>query len=240
MWFLTSLVLTATPLPLVVVDAGHGGEQDGAVGVCGAKEKDVTLAIASEVGRILEASGKARVRLTRRDDATLDLKERSRIANEAAGDLFISVHANSGPKERSQGVEIYFLSRTASDRRIAKLVARENETVKLDVVTDETTRVLDGLALSAAHVESARFAERLHRALSHDRHGRGVMQAPFYVLLAARMPAVLVEVGFLTNKDECKRLATPEDRDEVAKVIASAVLLHVAREELAVVKPGGR
>ncbi|MEZ0313913.1 MAG: N-acetylmuramoyl-L-alanine amidase [Myxococcota bacterium] len=238
-----ALVLAAAPLPLVVVDAGHGGAQDGAIGVCGAKEKDVTLGISTEIGRVLAASGKTRVLLTRTDDATMDLKERARFANDAGADLFISVHANSGPQPRSHGVETYFLSRTMSDRRIAKLVARENETFKVDVSRDETTRILDNLSLSAAHVESARFAERTHGMLTRELGlpgRRGVLQAPFFVLLAARMPSVLIETGFLTNKDECKQLASAEHRERLAKVIAGAVLLHVAQEELAVAKPAGR
>lgn len=238
---LVALILASTPLPLVVVDAGHGGEQDGAIGVCGAKEKDVTLGIAAEIARVLEASGKARALLTRDDDTTIDLKQRTAIANDAGADLFISVHANSGAQERSHGVETYFLSRTMSDRRLAKLIARENETVgKVEIAKDETTRVLDNLALAASHVESARFAERLHTALARERRGRGVMQGPFFVLLAARMPSVLIETGFLTNRAECQQLATVEYRNQLAKIIASAVLLHVAREELAVMKPAGR
>lgn len=242
MQLLLATLVAASPLPLVVVDAGHGGAQDGAVGVCGVKEKDVTLGIASEVARVLEASGKLRVLLTRKDDATLDLKERAKIANDAGGDLFLSVHANSGAHERSHGVETYFLSRTLSDRRIAKLVARENESLKLDVAKDETTRVLDNLSLSASHVEGARFAERLHMTMTQELGlpSRGILQGPFFVLLAARMPAVLVEVGFLTNKAECKELGRPEHRERLAKVIASAILLHVTREELAVARPGGR
>ncbi len=244
MQLVLALVFAAAgPLPLVVVDAGHGGTQDGAIGVCGAKEKDVTLGISNEVARILTASGKTRVLLTRTDDATMDLKERARFANDAGADLFISVHANSGSQERSHGVETYFLSRTMSDRRIERLVARENEALKVDVSRDETTRVLDNLSLSASHVESARFAERLHGMLTRELAlpgRRGVLQAPFFVLLAAKMPSVLIETGFLTNKDECKRLATVEHRERLAKVIAGAVLLHVAQEELAVAKPAGR
>ncbi len=243
MQLILALVLTASPLPLIVVDAGHGGAQDGAVGICGAKEKDVTLGIATELARILVASGKTRVLLTRADDATIDLKERARFANDSGADLFVSVHANSGSHERSHGIETYFLSRTMSDRRIAKLVARENETSKVEVAKDETTRVLDNLSLSASHGESARFAERLHTMLTRELGlpgRRGVLQAPFFVLLAARMPAVLVETGFLTNNDECKRLASLEHQESLAKVIAGAILLHVAREELAVAKPAGR
>jgi N-acetylmuramoyl-L-alanine amidase len=236
---LAVILVAAAPLPLVVIDAGHGGAQDGAVGVCGAKEKDVTLAITNGVARLLGASTKVKVQLTRDGDATLDLKERSRIANDAQADLFVSIHANSGPHERSHGVETYLLSRTASDRRVAKLVERENEVVPGRVTNaSDTDKLLATMALSASHVESARFADRLFTSLTQERpaHGHGVLQAPFFVLLAAKMPAALVEVGFLTNRTECTELASPTHQAHLAQSIATAILLHVTREELAVAR----
>jgi N-acetylmuramoyl-L-alanine amidase len=228
------LVFLALP-PLVVVDAGHGGAQDGAVGVCGVKEKDVTLAIASEITRILKASGQVRASLTRVDDATLDLKDRAKIANDRGADLFVSIHANSGPQPKTRGVETYFLSTTAHDRRIQKLVSRENEGLADLPTMSDDQRILAGMRLGASQDESERFATRVHDTLSRtiEVRGRGVMQAPFYVLLASRMPSVLVEVGFLTNAEECVELGTVKRQSRIAEAVASAILLHANREELA-------
>jgi N-acetylmuramoyl-L-alanine amidase len=232
MFFAALLVLAS---PLVVIDAGHGGEQDGAVGVCGVKEKDVTLAIAREVASILAASGQVRTTMTRQDDTTLDLKQRARISNDAQADLFVSIHANSGPAAKTRGVETYYLAREAHDRRIQKLVSRENEATADVAPLTEDQRILAGMTLGATLVESARFAERMHATLAKtlEVRGRGVMQAPFYVLLASHMPSVLVEVGFLTNVDECRELGDPKRQLRIAEAVASAVLLHTAREELA-------
>lgn len=231
---LVALLLVASP-PLVVVDAGHGGAQDGAVGVCGIKEKDVTLSIATEVARILRASGQVRTRVTRDGDATLDLKDRAKLANDVAADLFVSIHANSGPAAKTRGVETYYLARQAHDRRIQKLVSRENEGASQLTPLTEDQRILASMQLGATQDESARLAERVHTTLAKtlEVRGRGVMQAPFYVLLASHMPSVLVEVGFLTNMDECRELADPKRQSRIAEAVASAVLLHTAREELA-------
>jgi N-acetylmuramoyl-L-alanine amidase len=233
---LLATLLIAAPMPLIVIDAGHGGAQDGAIGVCGAKEKDVTLGISRHLVQLLEQSGQVHAIATREGDATLDLKQRAQFANDAKADMFVSVHANSNSMAKTQGVETFFLSRNASDRRVAKLVARENELAKgASAATDETTRLLETLALSASHVESARLAERVNTSLTRELavKGRGVLQAPFFVLLGAHMPSTLIEVGFLTNKAECERLASDSHREHLAQIIASAILLHVSREELA-------
>ncbi len=229
-------VLFAAPMPLVVVDAGHGGTQDGAIGVCGAKEKDVTLGISRHLVALLEQSGQVHAIAIREGDATLDLKQRAQFANDAKADMFVSVHANSNISPKTAGVETFFLSRNASDRRVAKLVARENEQpLRGSAEADETTRLLETLALSASHVESARLAERVNTSLTRELavKGRGVMQAPFFVLLGAHMPSTLIEVGFLTNRAECEKLASDSHREHLAQIIASAILLHVSREELA-------
>lgn len=231
---LAAILIVAAP-PLVVIDAGHGGEQDGAVGVCGVKEKDVTLAISSEVSRILTGSGQVRVRMTRTNDATLDLKQRAKFTNDASADLFVSIHANSGPASKTRGIETYYLAREAHDRRIQKLVSRENDVTADVAPLTEDQRILAGMTLGATLVESSRFAERMHATLARtlDVRGRGVMQAPFYVLLASHMPSVLVEVGFLTNMEECRELGDSKRQTRIAEAVASAILLHTAREELA-------
>lgn len=232
---LIAALIAAAPMPLIVIDAGHGGAQDGAIGVCGVKEKDVTLGVSQHLVALLEQSGKVRAIATRDGDVTLDLAARAQFANDAKADMFISVHANSNSAKKTQGVETFFLSRTASDRRVAKLVARENEAATtVPAQADETARLVETLALSASHVESARLAERVNTSLTRElgAKGRGVLQAPFFVLLAAHMPSTLIEVGFLTNQTECDKLSSDVHRERLAQIIASAILLHVSREEL--------
>jgi N-acetylmuramoyl-L-alanine amidase len=126
MWALWALLASpaGAELPLVVIDPGHGGELDGAVGVCGAREDEVTLSIAREMAAVLGASGQARVLLTRQADLNVPLEERSAIANAAGAALFISVHANASTRAESRGLETYFLSQRAADRRAALVAAR--------------------------------------------------------------------------------------------------------------------
>lgn len=232
----------ATPrLPLVIVDPGHGGTQDGAIGVCGAREKDITMAVGGELAALLRASGRARVLLTRVSDTDLELEDRAWLANQAKGDLFVSIHANASRMSSAYGVETYFLSRRASDRRIEQLAERENGGIDFSELLqqdDTLARILDGLRLSSAHGESQRLAGRLHSAMSEQLNSkaRGVLQAPFVVLLKANMPAVLVEVGFLTHEDECGQLQQQEHQRSVARSLVSAILDHLAREHSVVAR----
>jgi len=235
------LVAGPRPAPVVAIDAGHGGEQHGAIGVCGAKEKDVALSISLHLARLLSASGKATPLLLRPGDTTVGLDERAAKANQARATLFVSIHANAGERTDSSGVETYFLSRHTADRRTAEVAARENDgrPFKQAGSDDELARILEGLILQAAHQESQRLAMRVQEAMNAavDTRGRGVLQAPFIVLRGARMPAVLVEVGFLTNVAECQSLADDEHRRRIAQSIAAAVLDQVADDSAAAARP---
>ena len=229
-----SLLVAASPLPLVAIDAGHGGEHDGALGICGAKEKDLTLAISVELARLLEASEKAHAFLVRTTDETVELAERSSRANIAKAQLLVSIHANSGSKPEHHGVETFFLSRGAADKRALQVAQRENGGVvpAQQVATSTLDSILAGLSLNAAHLESQRLAFKLQEALKTDlaARGRGVMQAPFIVLMGAEMASALVEVGFVTNPDECTNLANAEHQGKVAQALAGAILAHLASE----------
>ncbi len=220
-------------LPVVALDPGHGGLQAGAYGICGAWEKDVTLAIAKRVARVLTASGRVVPLLTRDHDETLPLPARSERALAAHASLFISIHANASINQAARGVETFFLSLRPSERRLQRLVARENDqqSAPKAKTSDALALVLGALTLDAAHVESQALAITLQRAMVQQLHsrGRGVLQAPFMVLLGARMPAALVEVGFLTHPTECLRLTTDAGQEAVAQAIASGVLTHVAQ-----------
>ncbi|MEZ4271287.1 MAG: N-acetylmuramoyl-L-alanine amidase [Myxococcota bacterium] len=233
--WLTLATPAAQTLPLVAIDPGHGGEHDGALGICGLKEKNVALAVSLELGRILETSGRARVFLTRTDDSTLELRERANLANHAGADLFVSVHANASTSPHPNGVETYFLSHRSSDRRSRSLVMRENEgqTLPSANTDDPLSLIIDRLHLNAAHHESQRLAMRLQTALqtAAEPHGRAVLQAPFIVLLETKMAAALIEMGFLSNEDECLRLGQIEHQRRLARSLASGILVHLTREE---------
>jgi N-acetylmuramoyl-L-alanine amidase len=217
------------PIRRIVVDAGHGGHDPGAVGPRRVREKDVTLAIARRLARKLRAAG-FEVALTRDDDRYLALEERTALANTARGDLFVSIHANAHPRRNRSGVETYFLNVT-DDRYAARLAARENGADPGEVPQDgELLRILSDLDARASAGASRRLAGLVQREVTRSVRGEvgavrdlGVKSALFYVLLGARMPAVLVETGFISNRDEERRLASGRYQDAVATAIARAV-----------------
>jgi N-acetylmuramoyl-L-alanine amidase len=222
------------PVRRVVVDAGHGGHDPGAIGPRRVREKDVTLAIARRLAKKLRAQG-FEVVLTRRDDRYLALEERTAIANTARGDLFVSIHANAHPRRKRAGVETWVLN-VADDRYASRLAARENG---LDLDGEgEATRILTDLDAKASAGASGRLARLVQREVTAGVRARigdvrdlGVKSALFYVLLGARMPAVLVETAFISNRDEERRLASARYQDEVAGGIARAVSAFARSEQ---------
>lgn len=213
----------------IVVDAGHGGHDPGAIGPRRVREKDVTLAMARKLAKRLRAAG-FEVVLTRGDDRYLALEERTAIANTARADLFVSIHANAHPQRNRSGVETYYLN-VADDRYTARLAARENG---LDLGGlgggREAMRILSDLDAKASAGASQRLARIVQREVTSGVRARvgevrdlGVKGALFYVLLGARMPAVLVETAFISNREEERRLASSRYQDEVAESIAHAV-----------------
>ncbi|MBI3180311.1 MAG: N-acetylmuramoyl-L-alanine amidase [Deltaproteobacteria bacterium] len=235
---MAALLVGSTPpaqvLGVVAIDAGHGGEQDGAIGVCGAREKDVTLAIARELAKLLEASALVQPLLLRDADLDVALAERAAIANTAAAVLMVSIHANASTNAEARGVETFVLSDRAVSQRLVPLVERENEGVAFASARENTVlaRILNGLDMNAAHQESQRLAVRLQTAMNNrlETRGRGVLQAPFIVLLGAQMPAALVEVGFLTHVEECRLLSTVDHQRAIAHTLAVAILEHVTTD----------
>ncbi|MFT3916087.1 MAG: N-acetylmuramoyl-L-alanine amidase [Anaeromyxobacteraceae bacterium] len=211
----------------IVVDAGHGGRDPGAIGPGRVREKDVTLAIAKKLAAKLRGAG-FEVVLTRDEDRTLALEERTALANTAGGDIFVSVHANAHPRRNRDGVETYFLN-VAADRYAARLAERENG-LDLGEGDEQAARILTDLDAKASALSSRRLATLVQqevtagvRARVGDVRDLGVKSALFYVLLGARMPAVLVETGFISNREEERRLASARYQDEVASGIARAV-----------------
>jgi N-acetylmuramoyl-L-alanine amidase len=213
----------------VVVDAGHGGHDPGAIGRRGLREKDVTLDIARKVAKELKAEG-FDVVLTRSGDRFLRLEERTALANTSRGDLFVSIHANANPRRNRAGIETYFLNVT-DDRYAARLAARENGAdLDAEDSDDVLKRIRADLDAVASAGSSRQLAQLVQRELCRSVRSRfgdvrdlGVKSALFYVLLGARMPAVLVETGFISNAAEEQRLASSRYRDEVAKSVARAV-----------------
>lgn len=214
----------------VVVDAGHGGHDPGAIGPGGLKEKDVVLDVALEVKKLLEKEG-YEVFLTRDCDEFLSLEERTVIANEKNADLFVSIHANANRKRDVKGVETYLLNWT-DDAEALKVAARENAiTVKrMQQARSELGVILASLELQNKRDESLKLAHFVQRSMVSALDGRygdvedhGVKQALFYVLFGARMPSVLVEVSYITNYEEARRLRLKSYRNYLAHGITSGI-----------------
>jgi len=213
----------------VVLDAGHGGEDDGARGPRGLVEKELVL----DVGRRLAArlrERELRVVMTRDDDRFVSLEERFAIANDARGDLFISIHANATRDSEVSGVETFFLAVAASDDEARRVALRENQAFAgsgaIPEMNDPLQAILGDLMASDHLKESNEFARLAQRGLAGDaaNHSRGVKQAPFVVLQGVQMPSSLVEIGFVTNPAESGRLRSSSGRDRIAAALAEAVL----------------
>jgi N-acetylmuramoyl-L-alanine amidase len=221
--------------PLVVIDAGHGGKDVGAIAVSGGYEKDITLAIAREVARILRDRGRVRVKLTRDDDRFIPLGGRVRIARDARADLFISIHADSAPNDQARGASVYTLSAVASDAIAERLAARENKAdiiggVNLGVEAPEVGEIMVDLARRATNNVSVQFAELLQNGLEEQDIGfRGEFHhfAAFAVLKAPDVPSVLLETGYVTNKADAERLFSDDGRQRMARGIARAIERHL-------------
>ncbi len=221
-------------LPLVVIDAGHGGKDVGAISVDGGYEKDVTLAIARAAAAALRKSGRVRVKLTRDDDRFIPLGGRVSIARQARADLFISVHADSAPNADARGASVYTLSPVASDAVAARLAARENKAdiiggLNLGVETPEIGNILIDLSRRATNNVSVAFAETLQDELSSRVGFRGEFHhfAGFYVLKAPDVPSVLLETGYVTNADDAVVLFSDAGRRRIGEGIARAAERHL-------------
>ncbi|MDP3503982.1 MAG: N-acetylmuramoyl-L-alanine amidase [Myxococcales bacterium] len=210
----------------VIIDAGHGGHDTGAIGPTGVREKDVALAVALKLKDKLEALG-LEVVLTRDDDTFVALDQRTRIANKEHGDLFISIHCNAAPSKNLRGVETYTLN-TSSNRYSVRLAARENATTERGI--NDLQYILADLATKANTGESQRLAESVQRSLirglSKEYKGirdLGTKEALFVVLLGAKMPSILVETSFLSNPEDEQRLASEAYQQALADNVAEAV-----------------
>jgi len=210
----------------VVVDPGHGGSDPGAIGVGGLREKDVNLRLSRKLATELRKRG-FDVVMTRERDATLDLEERTAIAESAAGDLFVSIHANAARRSRARGLEIYYLD-ADHERHNLDVAARENGVTRGEL--DSLQRTLAKFRVAEASLHSERLAHTVHDEVVEGFSGRyrdmpdlGVKTGPFYVLFLASMPAILVETGFVTNRRDAALLKNDGYLDVIAKQIAEGL-----------------
>lgn len=223
------------PSPVrVVVDAGHGGKDTGAIGPSGVYEKNIVLAISREVKHLLVGSGVEAV-LTRDGDTFLPLEERSALANRVGAAAFVSIHANSAHNRDARGIETYYLAINDS-RYVRRLTSVENAW-REDQVTDFEVLLAD-LLTKASHSDSKNLAQNLQNKLVQgaSQFGKptrdlGVKGALFYVLLGARMPAALIETSFLSHPEEGKYLMRPAYQKSLAKAIADALVLQFGRSK---------
>lgn len=213
----------------IVIDPGHGGNDPGAIGRTGLKEKDLVLDISKRVKEQLSENG-VDVLLTRDRDRFIPLDKRAQIANERDADFFVSIHANSARLKGARGFEVYYLSNAVDDNARA-VEAAENFFLKFDDSsfqrrnTDLEATVWD-LVYTENRQESIELAKYITKAVdaSTSLHNRGVKSARFYVLKGAQMPAVLIEVGFISNSIEEKNLKDPSYRQAVASAIVKGIL----------------
>ncbi len=209
----------------VALDPGHGGEDEGARGQKGLKEKDVALDLARILRVKLEEAG-FEVQLTRETDVLIPVWDRARLANEASADLFISLHLNAYKARAAKGSEVYFLSLDAGDADAAEIAALENEGAAPVVTPDSlVASILDDMAQKAFLQDSEKLAIEVQNQL--NRLGgikeRGVKQAPFAVLRSAAMPAVLLEALFISNPKEEAKLKDPDFQVKVAEAIRDGI-----------------
>jgi len=221
---------TATPVapvavprtgPLVVLDPGHGGEDQGAKGPGSELEKDITMAVGRATAAHLQAAG-VTARLTRDGDEAVSLTDRTALANRLQAAVFVSIHANASLARGAHGAETYYMRADASDPQAAQAAARENASAPPDTVQ----LILWDLAHVANLNNSARLARTVQEKLNalQGIKDRGIRQAPFVVLTGATMPSALVEVGFLSNAEEAARLAAHDVQDQIATALAEAII----------------
>ena len=227
-------------LDTVVLDAGHGGKDPGSQGKYGTKEKDVVLDITKRVGRLLEKNAGIKVVYTRDEDVFVPIIDRTKMANDTNGKLFVSVHANANKNRKIQGFETYLLRPGKSEDAI-EVASRENAVIKLEEKTGQYDNltgenlIMATMAQSMFMKESEDLAAIIQMELDKrlTTPNRGVKQAGFYVLIGASMPNVLVEVGYLSNPAEEKKLKQAVHKQRIAESIYEGIKhFKYSREKL--------
>ena len=227
-------------LDTVVLDAGHGGKDPGSQGKYGTKEKDVVLDITKRIGRLLEKHTRIKVVYTRDEDVWMPLRKRTKMANDADGKIFVSIHANSNNNRKVQGFETFLYSLAKSDDAI-EVASRENSVIQFEEKVSQykdlssEKMILATMAQSMFLKESEDLAAIIQMELDKKltTPNRGVKQAGFYVLYGASMPNVLVEVGFISNPAEEKKMKQGEYRQMIAEAVYEGIkYFKYSREKL--------
>jgi len=222
----------------IVIDAGHGGKDSGTPGRWGYKhEKDIVLDIALRLGKLLEQRNDLKVVYTRKNDEFIPLWKRTRLANDSAGKLFISLHINalpSGTKGSAEGIELYLQNPTIRTQESIEVARLENEVIKLETSEDKAkykdydnpSHILANMVYNTYLHDSEKFAEILSRNISEyvPQKNRGVKQANFYVLVGASMPNLLCELGYNDNRNDAKKLNDPAHRQKIALALYKSVI----------------
>ncbi len=230
---LAAATLVPGTIPLgvrhVAIDPGHGGRDGGTSLQFGMLEKDLTLDLAKRLGALLAKAGIGST-LTRTDDIEVSLADRAAHANAVRADLFVSIHVNWLPDRSARGFETYFLG-PSDDPFLNNLASLENQDSGFTVA--DTRRLLDGIYADLRRAESRRLAQSIQGSLfevlrhqNDQAHSRGVMSAPFVVLVATEMPAVLAEVACLSNEHEARLLAIPAYRQHIVEGLADGILKY--------------
>ncbi len=217
----------AAGLRTIVIDPGHGGEEQGARGSKGTLEKDVTLAVARRLKANIEARLGARVLLTRDEDRTVALDERAALANNNKADLFISLHANASPAGRASGAEVFYLSLERHGEEARRMAEAERTAMPVFGGGQREIDVMLWEMAQARYIEeSAELARMVDQELRRviPMAPVGIQQGPFRVLVGANMPAVLVELGYLSNAAQEQQLRTPEFAGRTAQALLSAIV----------------
>ena len=242
----TNLTKSLSDIPLVVknaqrvivIDPGHGGKDSGAIGYKRKREKDIVLEIAKRVYKKLKAQG-YQVYMTRRGDYFIQLHDRTKFANKIKANLFISIHANAAPKRSKylsmKGIETFFLSPARSER--AKRIAALENKVAMEHLSYYSKNVFLNFINRAKTIQSNKLAIDVHRSVLYEIRKRyrvddgGVRPGPFWVLVGAQMPAILLEVGYITNPTEAKRLSSPYYQELIARGIVAGVTNYFRHNE---------
>jgi N-acetylmuramoyl-L-alanine amidase len=234
-----SAVIPAAPPPStfkVFLDAGHGGKDFGAQAITGMWEKNLSLRVTRLVRGKLETLARLRhlpieIHVSRAEDSFRSLRERVQLANRWNADCFVSVHGNSSTIKRAHGFEIYFLSAEASDEEAKRLATLENR--ETSRATSPIESILSDVQATYHVTESSKFAETLFQSMAKaiPRSARGVRQAPFTVLAGTSMPAVLIELGYLTNPEEGCLLSKADYLNQLANAISSGILVFAQNEK---------
>ena len=206
----------------IVIDPGHGGKDPGALGDGRIQEKGIVLSISEKLKEILTAKG-YNVLMTRETDRFIPLKERTQFATRYKADLFLSIHANASENSKANGIETYYLDVSSADKASEQIAARENANSGYSI--QELESLLKGIIQESKSEDSRRLAEHVQRSLVQTTGGvdRGVKHARFVVLIGTKVPAILIEAGFVSNSTERQKLVTTAYQSKIAAAIADGV-----------------